>query len=73
MNMSRGSSDVRSSKTSPLKFFLLVFALATPIWLLSTFVGVVGSMRVPVTDFVLAFTPLIAAVLLVYRKEGLVV
>jgi membrane protease YdiL (CAAX protease family) len=60
-----------TSKKSPLKFFLLVFALAIPIWLLSAFVGVIGSLKVPVTDLVLAFTPLTAAAILVYREEGL--
>ena len=58
------------SKKSPLKFFLLVFALAIPIWLLSTFVGVIGSLKVPVTDLVLAFIPLTAAAILDYKEEG---
>lgn len=58
------------SKRSPLKFFLLVFALAIPIWLLSSFVGVIGSLKVPVTDLVLAFMPLTAAAILVYREAG---
>ena len=58
------------SKRSPLQFFLLVFALAIPIWLLSALVGVIGSLKVPLTDLVLAFIPLAAAVILVYRQEG---
>jgi membrane protease YdiL (CAAX protease family) len=48
----------------------LLFGLAIPIWLISSFVGVIGSLKIPVTDLLLAFTPLIAAVILIYRDEG---
>jgi uncharacterized protein len=58
------------STRSPLAFFLVLLALAIPIWLLSRFVGVIGSLKIPVTDLILAFTPLTAAALLVYREEG---
>ena len=53
-----------------MAFFLLVLALAVPIWVLSRFVGVIGSLKVPVTDLMLAFTPLTAASILVIRAEG---
>ncbi len=59
-----------SSRKSPLKFFLLVFILATQFWLLSAFVGNIGSLKVPVTDLALAFMPLTAAAILVYKEEG---
>lgn len=58
------------SKQRPLAFFLLVLALAVPIWVLSQFVGVIGSLKIPVTDLMLAFTPLTAASILVFRAEG---
>jgi uncharacterized protein len=67
------SQSVKSSgppKKSPLRFFLLVFALAIPIWVVSAFLNVIGSLKAPVTDLVLAFIPLAAAVILVYREEG---
>lgn len=53
-----------------MAFFLLVLALAVPIWVLSRFVGVIGSLKVPVTDLMLAFTPLTAASILVFRADG---
>jgi len=58
------------SKKSPLKFFILVFVLAIPFWLLGAIVGNIGSLKVPVTDLALAFVPLTAAAILVYRQEG---
>src|SRR3954449_926215 len=55
---------------SALSFFALVLALAIPIWALSRFVGVIGALKVPVTDLMLAFTPLTAGCILVARDEG---
>lgn len=59
-----------SSRKSPVEFFLLVFALSIPVWLL----GAVANaylplpMRLPVSA--LAFPcPLIAALILVYRQD----
>ena len=49
---------------------MLVFVLATPFWLLNAIVGNIGSLKVPVTDLALAFVPLTAATILVYREEG---
>jgi uncharacterized protein len=60
-----------SSNKSPLKFFLMVFALNIPLWVIGTMVKVKGlPLDVPVTDFIAAFTPLIAACILVYKEEG---
>lgn len=59
-----------AARRSPVKFFALVFALAIPVWALSRFTGVIGALKVPVTDLVLGFTPLIAAVILIWREEG---
>ena len=58
------------SRRSPLAFFSLVIALAVPILVLSRFVGVIGFLKIPVTDLMLAFTPLTAASILVIRDEG---
>ena len=57
-------------KRKPLAFFSLVLALAIPIWLLSGFVGVIGSLKIPITDLMLAFTPITSASILVYRASG---
>ena len=60
-----------SSNKSPLKFFLLVFALSIPLWIIETMVEVKGlPLDVPITDFIATFIPLIAACILVYKEEG---
>src|SRR5579884_1703249 len=58
-----------SYKRSPLKFFLLVFILALPFWLLGFLVKTQGlPMDLPISA--LQFVcPLIAALILVYREE----
>ena len=60
----------RPRERRPLTFFAMVLALAIPIWALSRFVGVIGSLKVPVTDLMLAFTPLTAGCILVASDEG---
>lgn len=60
----------KSTDKSPLAFFVLVFALTTPFWALSTTLKVEGLPdNLPVTDIGATFVPLIAASILVYRKE----
>src|SRR5690606_12922381 len=57
---------------SPLKFFLLTFALSTPFWLIGSMVkrGLPVPMNLPVSA--LSFvSPLIAALILTYRKSKL--
>jgi membrane protease YdiL (CAAX protease family) len=54
--------------TSPLRFFVLVFLLSIPFWL-------IGGNRLPVpmnlpTSSLMFITPLIAAVVLTYREHG---
>src|SRR5215217_2585319 len=57
---------------SPLKFFLLVFALSIPIWLIGAMAerGLPPPMNLPVSALQ-AFCPLIAALILVYREDKL--
>jgi hypothetical protein len=59
-----------TERRSPLKFFLLVFALSMPLWL----IGAVASLQLlpglPVSSL-MAFCPLIAASILVYREGKL--
>jgi len=60
-----------SSKRSPLKFFILTYILAIPFWMLNFIVKVEGlPLDIPVTDLLLAFMPLVAAAILVYKEEG---
>ncbi len=54
-----------------LKFFLLVFALSIPLWIIETMVDVKRSaLDFSITDILAAFTPLIAASILTYKEAG---
>jgi len=59
---------------SPLKFFLLVYGLSIPLWIIETRIGVerLPLLNFSVTDILAAFTPLIAASILVYKEEGFI-
>ncbi len=59
----------RPAARSPLKFFLLAFALSTPIWLLGAVTRRQLSADLPVSSFVWV-CPAVAASLLVYRESG---
>lgn len=69
-NGERFVTSVRPSKRSAFAFYVLVFVLAFPIWALSGFLGTIDTLKVPVADLVLAFTPLAGALILVFRAEG---
>ncbi|EPX59272.1 CAAX amino terminal protease family protein [Cystobacter fuscus DSM 2262] len=58
------------AQRSPLVFFLLLLALAVPLWLAGGRLGVIGALRIPVSDLALAFTPMAAALILAARAEG---
>ena len=63
--------DRISTKRLPLKFFLIVYGLSIPIWIIERFVNIKGlPLDIPITDILAAFTPLIAACLLVHKEEG---
>lgn len=56
---------------APLKFFLLVYAMSIPLWILETLIDVKGlPLDIPVTDIVAVFTPVFAACILIYKDEG---
>ena len=58
-------------KRSPLNFFLIVYGLSIPLWIIETMIEIKGMpLDIPVTDIVAAFTPLIAAGILIYNEEG---
>jgi uncharacterized protein len=60
-----------SLKKSALKFFLLVYGLSIPLWIIETMVDFKGlPLQIPITDIVAAFTPLMAACILTYKEEG---
>ncbi|MFN4175322.1 CPBP family intramembrane glutamic endopeptidase [Phenylobacterium sp.] len=58
------------ARRSPLAFFLLVLALAIPLWLAGPRLGVIGELRIPASDLALAFVPMVAALVLTARSEG---
>lgn len=56
---------------SVLYFFMLVYCLSAPFWLLSLFIDNDSlPLKIPITDMVAAFTPLIAACILTHKEEG---
>lgn len=59
-----------SLKKSPLLFFVLVFALALPFWLLGALLTPIPPIHLSVSAFQVV-CPLIAACILVYREENL--
>ena len=64
-------ANYSSPKASPLKFFLLVYGLSVPLWILETMIDVKGlPLNIPVTDIVAAFTPFVSACILVNKEEG---
>ena len=68
--MIMNSKSVSINK-SPLKFFLIVYGLSIPLWIIERFIDVKGlPLNIPITDILAAFTPLIAATILVYKEHG---
>jgi uncharacterized protein len=57
---------------SPLKFFLILFGLSIPLWIIDTMIDAKrSSLDFSIMDMVAAFIPLIAATILVYKEEGI--
>lgn len=57
-----------TERRSPLKFFLLVFALSIPLWLIGAVTPLQLLPGLPVSSL-MAFCPLIVALILVYRAD----
>jgi hypothetical protein len=63
--------DNIKKEKSPLNFFLLVFGLSAPLWLLQLFIHNTSlPLKIPITDIIAAFTPLFAACILTYKESG---
>lgn len=59
------------SQRAPLKFFLYIYGLSLPFWIIELFINVKGlPLEIPITDIAAAFTPLAAACILIYKEEG---
>ena len=60
-----------SINKSPLKFFLITYGLSIPLWLIGIVINFKRSaLDFSITDILAAFTPLIAATILVYKEKG---
>lgn len=60
-------------KASPLRFFLWVFGLSAPLWLLQIIIGAKGlPLDIPITDIAAAFVPLGVGYWLTRREQGAV-
>ncbi len=62
--------DGLTTRKSPLTFFLLVYGLSIPLWVIEIFIDAEGPLGFPVTDVLAAFTPLVAASILVHKEHG---
>lgn len=62
------ANSIASRSRSPLKFFLLVFALSIPLFLIGAVSGLQLLPRLPVSSL-MGCCPLIAALILVYREN----
>lgn len=59
-------------KRSPWAFFILVYALSTPFWVINAVNPVfIPIDNLPLTDVIATFIPMVAACMLVYREEKL--
>ena len=70
-NNPNGSCVIMNTSTkSPWTFFLLVFALCLPIWLVGAVIGQQALPGIPVSSLVIV-TPVLAALILVYKENGI--
>lgn len=62
----------KTKNHSPLKFFLLVFGLSIPFWIIDLIIDAkrTSSLNFSLIDIVTAFIPIIAGCILVYKEEG---
>ena len=66
------SSTKAHASKSPTAFFLLVYALTIPFWVLSRMIRIGGLPdNLPVTDLGATFVPLVAGLILIHREQGL--
>jgi len=60
-----------TSPRHPVAFFVLLYAMSAPFWIVSTFIGESRLPdNIPVTDIGATLTPTIAAMILSYRENG---
>ncbi|HEY0667741.1 MAG TPA: type II CAAX endopeptidase family protein [Sphingobacteriaceae bacterium] len=58
-------------KKSVSWFFILVYVLSAPFWLIQLFINKTNlPLDIPITDIIAAFTPMISACIIVYNEKG---
>jgi uncharacterized protein len=59
-------------KRSPLKFFLIVFSISIPFWIIDLLINAkrTSLLNFSIIDFITAFIPIIAGCILIYKEEG---
>lgn len=62
-------NTITSTRRSPLRFFLLVFAISLPFWLAGALTTLQLLPGIPLTALIIVFCPATAAVILVYRES----
>jgi uncharacterized protein len=65
-------NNSKPENRSPLKFFLIVFGLSIPLWIIDLMIDAKRSslLNFSVIDILSAFIPLIAGCILIYKEEG---
>lgn len=67
-----GETKYKMNNKSPLKFFLIVFSISIPFWIINLMIDVKRSslLNFSIIDIITAFIPSIAACILIYNEEG---
>jgi uncharacterized protein len=65
-------NNSKPENRSPLKFFLIVFGLSIPLWIIDLMIDAkrTSLLNFSVIDIITAFIPLIAGCILIYKEEG---
>ncbi len=60
-----------NNQKAPLTFFLILYGLSIPLWLIETMIDFKrSSLDFSIIDILATFTPLIAATILIFKEEG---
>jgi uncharacterized protein len=65
-------NNSKPENRSPLKFFLIVFGLSIPLWIIDLMIDAkrTSLLNFSIIDIVTAFIPLIAGCILIYKEQG---
>ena len=65
-------NNSKPENRSPLNFFLIVFGLSIPLWIIDLIIDAkrTSFLNFSIIDIITAFIPLIAGCILIYKEEG---